>query len=78
MEGNDNGSVTVFVPSSPAITVGTVYIVKRSRVTILEAGTMEIADGLSQWGIGSRKILDKQHFEKSENSQGGQSRLIPS
>jgi len=36
MEENDNGSMTVFVPSSPAITVGTVYIVKRSRVTILE------------------------------------------
>jgi len=78
MEGNDNGSVTVFVPSSPAITVGTVYIVKRSRVTILEAGTMEIAVCLSQWGIGSRKILDTQHSEKSETSPGGQYGLIPS
>lgn len=66
MEENDNGSVTVFVPSSPVITVGTVYIVNRSRVTILEASTMEIADCISQWGIGSRKILSKQHLEKSE------------
>jgi uncharacterized membrane protein len=66
MEENDNGSVTVFVPSSPAITVGTVYIVDRSRVTILEASTMEIADCISQWGIGSRKIIGKQHLEKSE------------
>ena len=66
MEENDNGSVTVFVPSSPAITVGTVYIVNRSRVTILEASTMEIADCISQWGIGSRKIIGKQHLEKSE------------
>ena len=66
MEENDNGSVTVFVPSSPAITVGTVYIVDRSCVTILEASTMEIADCISQWGIGSRKILGKQHLGKSE------------
>ena len=66
MEENDNGSVTVFVPSSPVITVGTVYIVNRSRVTILEASTMEIADCISQWGLGSRKILSKQHLEKSE------------
>ena len=63
MEENDNGSVTVFVPSSPAITIGGVYIVDRSRVTILESSTMEIVDCLSQWGIGSRKILGKQHLE---------------
>ena len=66
MEEKDNGSMTVFVPSSPAITVGSVYIVDRSRVTILEASTMELADCLSQWGIGSRKILSKQHLGKSE------------
>ena len=59
MEENDSGSVTVFVPSSPAITVGSVYIVDRSRVTMLEASTIEIADCLSQWGIGSRKILER-------------------
>ena len=66
MEENDDGSVTVFVPSSPAITVGGVFIVDRSRVTILQASTMEIVDCLSQWGIGSRKILGKQHLERSE------------
>ena len=66
MEENDNGSVTVFVPSSPAITVGTVYIVERSQVTFLEASMMEIADCISQWGIGSRKLLAKRNLEKSE------------
>ena len=65
MEENDNGSVTVFVPPSPAITVGSVFIVNRSRMTILEASTLEIADCLSQWGIGSRKISGKQHLESS-------------
>lgn len=63
MEENDNGSVSIFVPSSPAITVGSVYIVDCSRVSILETSAMDIAGCLSQWGIGSRKILGKQHFE---------------
>jgi uncharacterized membrane protein len=66
IEENDNDSVTVFVPSSPAITVGTVYIVARSRVTILEASTMEIADCLSQWGVGSRKIIGGKGIEASK------------
>jgi len=57
MEENDNGSLTVFVPSAPALTVGSLHVVDRERITLLEAGSMDVTNCISQWGIGSRKIL---------------------
>ena len=56
-EENDNGSVTVFVPSSPAITVGGLYVVDREQITILEAGVKDFVDCVSTWGVGSRELI---------------------
>lgn len=56
MEEHDNGQLAVFVPSTPVLTVGNLYMVDRERVTHLTAGASEIADCISQWGIGSKKI----------------------
>ncbi len=61
MEENENGSLTVFVPSAPALTVGSLHVVDRERVTILEAGGMDVTNCISQWGIGSQKILGRTH-----------------
>ncbi|CAB1062466.1 hypothetical protein D1BOALGB6SA_7243 [Olavius sp. associated proteobacterium Delta 1] len=57
MEENDNDSVTVFVPSVPTLTMGSLHVVDRERVTMLEAGSIDVTNCISQWGIGSRKIL---------------------
>ena len=57
MEENENGHLTVFVPSSPTLTVGTVHFVSRERVSILDASAMDVTNCLSQWGIGSSKIV---------------------
>jgi uncharacterized membrane protein len=57
MEENDNDTVTVFVPSSPVMTVGTVYVVRRERVTNLNAGMIDATNCITQWGIGTRKLL---------------------
>ena len=57
MEENDNGSTTVFVPSVPTLTMGSLHVVDRERVTMLEAGSIDVTNCISQWGIGSRKIL---------------------
>lgn len=54
---NNNGTVTVFVPSSPAITVGSLYVVGREQVTILEVGTKDFVDCISTWGLGSRAFI---------------------
>jgi uncharacterized membrane protein len=57
MEENDNGSLTVFIPSVPTLTVGSLHVVDRERVTMLEAGSIDVTNCISQWGIGSKKIL---------------------
>jgi uncharacterized membrane protein len=57
MEENNNGSVTVFVPSVPTLTIGNLHVVDRDRVTMLEAGSIDVSNCISQWGIGSQKIL---------------------
>jgi len=57
MEENDNGSLTVFVPAVPTLTVGSLHVVNRDRVTMLEAGSIDVSNCISQWGTGSQKIL---------------------
>ena len=57
MEENNNGSLTVFVPSVPTLTVGSLHVVDSERVTMLEAGSIDVTNCISQWGIGSQKIL---------------------
>ena len=57
MEENDNGSLTVFVPSVPTLTVGSLHVVDKDRITLLDAGSMDVGDCISQWGIGSQRIL---------------------
>ena len=57
MEEQSNGILTVFVPTAPALTVGTLHLVSRDRVTFLDANAVEVANCISQWGIGSEKVL---------------------
>ena len=57
MEENQNGVLTVFLPSAPALTVGSLHVVERDRVTFLDASTVDVANCISQWGIGSQKVL---------------------
>jgi len=57
MEEHDNGLLTVFVPSTPVLTVGNLYMVEPERITQLTAGASEVADCISQWGMGSKKIV---------------------
>jgi uncharacterized membrane protein len=62
MEENDYGSITVFVPSVPTLTMGSLHVVDRERVTMLEAGSIDVTNCISQWGIGSQKILGNTHL----------------
>ena len=57
MEEHVGGQVTVYVPSVPVLTVGNIFVVERERVTPLKAGAKDVADCISQWGLGSVKIL---------------------
>ena len=57
MEENQSGVLTVFLPSAPALTVGSLHVVERDRVTFLDASSVDVANCISQWGIGSQKVL---------------------
>ena len=59
MEENDNDTYTVFVPSTPVLTVGNVYIIDQERVTFLETNYRDIVSCITDWGMGSKKILGK-------------------
>ena len=57
MEENDNNSMTVFVPSVPTLTVGSLHVVEPDRVTFLEVKHREVVDCITEWGVGSNKIV---------------------
>ena len=59
MEEHDDGLFTVFVPSSPVLTVGNIYIAKAEQLTLLDAKGQDIADCLSKWGVGSKNLKIK-------------------
>ncbi len=57
MEQNPNDTMTIFVPSSPALSVGVVHVVLADRVKQLDAGYMDVFNCLSEWGVGSSKLV---------------------
>jgi len=57
MEENDNNTMTVFVPSVPTMTIGGLHVVEPDRVTFLDVKHREIVECISEWGIGSNKIV---------------------
>jgi uncharacterized membrane protein len=57
MEEHESGQATVHVPTTLVLTVGTIYLVDRRRITLLDAGATEVVDCISQWGMGSTRII---------------------
>ncbi|MGO1118171.1 DUF502 domain-containing protein [Rhodovibrionaceae bacterium A322] len=44
--------VTVFVPTSPMLTVGTVHLVTADRIERLPGSSLDAVNCISQWGVG--------------------------
>lgn len=59
MEENPGGWLTVFVPLAPLMTMGNVHLVRPELVTILEGASLDLTNCISQWGMGSSKVLEK-------------------
>ncbi len=57
MEENDNDTITVFVPSTPSVALGVLHIVEKTRVTFLGASHLEIVNCITEWGVGSNKVI---------------------
>ncbi|MGV6826729.1 MAG: DUF502 domain-containing protein [bacterium] len=57
MEENDNGTLTVFVPATPAVTVGSLHVVDRTLVKLLDASQVDTLNCFADWGMGSSKVI---------------------
>jgi len=59
IEDHTDGQVTVLVPWAPTAFAGSVKIVDRKRIEILDANLGDASHVLSQWGVGVRDLLGK-------------------
>jgi len=57
VEEHADGQYTVFVPSVPTPAAGTVYILERSRVHLVDVPFTSAVSVISKWGAGSEKLL---------------------
>ncbi len=57
VEEHADGRYTVFVPSAPTPAIGTIYIIARERVHLLDASFMTTVKCVTSWGVGSEKLL---------------------
>ena len=59
VEELDDGRLVVFVPVTPAATVGQVCLVPKSRVKRLNASLGATINSITEWGIGSKELVEK-------------------
>ncbi len=57
VEEHEDGSFTVFVPSSPTPTIGALYILPGERVHPIDVPFVKAIECISRWGIGSDALL---------------------
>ena len=57
VEEHPDGRCTVFVPSVPTPAAGTVYILDRARVHLVDVPFTTAVSVISKWGAGSRELV---------------------
>jgi uncharacterized membrane protein len=67
VEQHEDGRYTVFVPSAPTPGVGTIYIMAKDRVHLVDAPFLKTVKCISRFGAGSRELL--QAMRVSETTQ---------
>jgi uncharacterized membrane protein len=58
VEEHPDGSYTVFVPSVPTPAAGTVYILDRARVHLVDVPFTQGVAVISKWGAGARELVE--------------------
>lgn len=58
VEEHPDGRYTIFVPSVPTPAAGTVYIMDRARVHLVDVPFTQAVSVISKWGAGSRELLE--------------------
>lgn len=67
VEEHADGRYTVFVPSAPTPGVGTIYIIARERVHLLDASFFQTVKCITSWGVGSKELLLSMRPEPESN-----------
>jgi len=57
IEEHADGRVTVFVPSAPTPTMGSIYIMAKERVHRVDASFAKTVRCITRWGLGSGELL---------------------
>ena len=57
IEEFDDGRYTIFVPSVPTPLAGTVYVLSRERVHLVEVPFKQAVKAMSQWGSGAKDLV---------------------
>ncbi len=54
-----DGRLVVFVPVTPAATVGQIYLVAETRVKKLNASLSATINSITEWGAGTKQLFEK-------------------
>ena len=73
METLADGRHIVFIPTSPAVTLGNTYIVPPARVVILHAPVSTVVNALTQWGAGAQEIYESDGADTENEGNEGSS-----
>ena len=57
-----NGYFVIFSPSTPSTFSGSLHVVPKTDVEILQVPAMDVVKVFSRWGVGAGKVLEKSHF----------------
>jgi uncharacterized membrane protein len=73
IEDHGDGQATVLVPWAPTAFAGSLKILDRSRIEVLDTNLADFTRVLSQWGVGVRDLVAKSGTggDRSERSQAG-------
>jgi uncharacterized membrane protein len=61
IENDGKGQVTVLVPWAPASFAGSLKIMSRDRIELLDSNLGDTSRVLSHWGVGTFELLDKKY-----------------
>ena len=56
MEELPDGRYVVYVPVSPALTIGHTYLIEADRITRVDGSVADVVNALTQWGAGGSDI----------------------
>jgi uncharacterized membrane protein len=62
-----DGRFTVFVPSVPTPFAGAIYVLTPDRVHEVDVPLAQAARAISQWGIGTKSLIDKMKLREVEH-----------